>query len=98
MHRCAAKEVDIGGELAGEQQSGLDRTVIRRELATERPVALLQAHGLDRVIAPAGDTELLTGREQILIDTDGELGWNVKFPTQFTHIGDPGGAHTRIAQ
>jgi len=39
---AAGREVDVGLELAREQQSGLDGIVVGVELATERPVTLLQ--------------------------------------------------------
>ena len=94
----AAEEVDVGLQLAREQQTRLDGIVVGGQLAAERPVALLQPQRLDRVVAAAGDVERRARGHQVLVDADRELGGDVEFPAQLTHVGDPGRANRRVSQ
>ena len=57
LNRRAAEEVDVGLQLAGEQQTGLDGVLTGCQLTAEGAVALLQPHRLDGVVAAAADAE-----------------------------------------
>src|SRR5215213_2721330 len=70
----AAEELDVGFQLAGEQESGLYGILARRQFTTECAIALLQPHRLDRVVAAAPDPESLTRFDQLVIHADRELG------------------------
>ena len=98
LDRRAAEEVDVGAQLAGEQQPGLDGTDVGRELTAEGAVALVQPQRLDRVVAAAVHVEVGAGREQVVVDTDGELGRHVQLPAELADVGDPGGAHGGVAE
>ena len=64
----------------------------------ERAVALLQPQRFDRVVAAAGDAELVARGHQVLVHADRELGGNVELPTEFADVGDAGRANGRSTQ
>src|SRR5215468_21860 len=61
LDRLAAKEADVGAELAREQQARLDRVVVRGQLSPEGPVPLLEPHRLDGVIPGVDQAERSAG-------------------------------------
>src|SRR5271165_2359582 len=98
LERLAAQEADAGLELAGEQQPGLGRVVVRGQLAAEGPVGLLQPQRLDRVVAGVGQVQVGALVHQVLVGAHGELGRDVQFPAELAHVGDPGRADRGVAE
>ncbi len=91
LERLPAQEPGVALELAGEQQAGLDRVVVRGQLAAEGAVRLLQPQRLDGVVAGVDQAETVARGDQVLVGADGELGRHVQFPAKLADVGDPGG-------
>jgi hypothetical protein len=70
--RGSAAEIDLAPQLHGPTEPGLDRRVIRADIAAPRSISLLQAQALDRPVAGVG--EVVLGRETIYRDGD-RVGW-----------------------
>src|SRR5690349_13604980 len=66
LDRFPAKKAYVGAELAREPEPGLDRPVVGGQLPPVGPVALLQAHRLDGVVAGVDQPEPAPGAGQQL--------------------------------
>src|SRR4051794_38992799 len=95
LDRPPAEEVDVRAELAGKRQPRRHRPRLGRQLTTEGPVALLQPHRLDGVVAGGPNAEPRPGAEEVVVDAGRQLGRHVELPAQLADVRDAGGPHER---
>src|SRR5206468_1686891 len=87
--RLAADEVDALVEADGEAEPGLEGRLVRRDVARQDPVALLDPERVDRAV-PAGDEPVRPTRlPQRVPEGQAVFGRRVELPTELADVRDP---------
>ena len=78
-------------------EPGLQRRPVGRQVRAPQPVALLEAHRLERPVAEVDETEVLAGLVQQVVQRPLRLDRMVQLPAELTHVRDPHREHARAS-